>query len=187
IQPGSTVQLTARLYDDGGHRLKDRVGTWRTSNANIATVSTHGLVTGVAKGSAYITAESEGRSSTAAVTVGPRAAASITISLGTSTLIVGHQTQATAIVRDASGAIIPSTELVVAWQSGNPALATVTAAGIVTGIAEGNTSINAIAGGKTASVPLSVQKRTATSIAILPANPSVFLGNQLQLAAEVRD
>jgi hypothetical protein len=49
--------------------LTGRTVTWETSAASVATVSTSGLVRGVAAGGATITARSEGQSGTAAVTV----------------------------------------------------------------------------------------------------------------------
>ena len=69
IQPGQTVQLTATARDASGNALSGRVITWQTSNPSAATVSSSGLVTGQAPGSAMISATSEGRSGTSAITV----------------------------------------------------------------------------------------------------------------------
>jgi len=49
--------------------LAGRVVTWTTSNAAVATVSASGFVTGVAQGTATITATSEGKSGTSTITV----------------------------------------------------------------------------------------------------------------------
>jgi hypothetical protein len=69
IQRGATQQLTAVLADAGGNVLTGRTIAWSSSGMGVATVSATGLVTGVAAGSATITATSEGRSDTTAVTV----------------------------------------------------------------------------------------------------------------------
>jgi len=69
IPVGQTVQLAAMPKDANNNPLGGRVVTWATSNAAVATVSTGGLVSGVAVGSATLTATSEGQSGTAAVTV----------------------------------------------------------------------------------------------------------------------
>src|SRR5207247_1918565 len=66
---GATTQLTATPEDSTGTALTGRAVTWATSNAAVATVSASGLVTGVAAGSATITATSEGQSGTSALTV----------------------------------------------------------------------------------------------------------------------
>jgi uncharacterized protein YjdB len=68
VNVGSTVLLTATVKDVGGTVLLGRTVTWTTSNAAVATVSTGGLVTGVAAGTAAITGSSGGKSGTAAVT-----------------------------------------------------------------------------------------------------------------------
>jgi uncharacterized protein YjdB len=68
VSVGQTSTLTATPRDGGGAALAGRAVTWSTSSAAIATVA-NGVVTGVAPGSATITATSEGRSGTATVTV----------------------------------------------------------------------------------------------------------------------
>lgn len=68
IEPTKTVQLTASITPENAD---EKTGiTWTTSDANIATVSNTGLVTGVAEGTATITATTEnGKSATCTVTV----------------------------------------------------------------------------------------------------------------------
>src|SRR5438552_17078669 len=66
---GATAQLTATPRDANGAFLAGRSVTWASSNTAVATVNTTGLVTGVAAGQATITATSEARSGTAALTV----------------------------------------------------------------------------------------------------------------------
>ena len=64
-----TVQLTA--VREGQHRrgLAGRVVTWSTATPAVATVSPSGLVTAVTTGSASVTATSEGRTASIAITV----------------------------------------------------------------------------------------------------------------------
>lgn len=69
IGVNATVQLTATPKDANGTPLGGRTITWTTSSAGIATVSTSGLVSGVAAGSAMVTASSEGQSGASAITV----------------------------------------------------------------------------------------------------------------------
>jgi hypothetical protein len=66
---GQTLQLAAVTTDAGGHTLTGRTITWTTAAPSVATVSTSGLVTAVAVGSANITATSEGKADTTAITV----------------------------------------------------------------------------------------------------------------------
>jgi hypothetical protein len=69
VSLGATHQLSALVTDANGNVLTGRTVTWTSSNAVVALVSTSGLVTGLALGSATITATSEGKSGTAAITV----------------------------------------------------------------------------------------------------------------------
>ena len=66
---GATSQLTAVARDANGVALNGRAIAWTTSSVAIASVSQAGVVTGVAAGAAAITATSEGRVGTAAITV----------------------------------------------------------------------------------------------------------------------
>src|SRR5216117_1439851 len=70
----STVQLVAIPVDSAGTALGGRTVTWTSGAPGVATVDGSGLVTGVAAGSATITATSEGKSGTAVVTVAAIAA-----------------------------------------------------------------------------------------------------------------
>jgi uncharacterized protein YjdB len=69
VAVGSSVPLSATPRDSAGKALNGRVVSWATSDVAVATVSSSGVVTGVAVGSATITATSEGKSGTAAITV----------------------------------------------------------------------------------------------------------------------
>ena len=66
---GQTQQLGVTTKDAASNILTGRTVTWTSANSSIATVSSTGLVTAVAEGSATITATSEGRSATATITV----------------------------------------------------------------------------------------------------------------------
>jgi hypothetical protein len=68
---GGTQQLTAAPKDASGNVLAGRAVTWASSAPGVASVSGAGLVTAVAAGTATITATSDGKSGTAAVTVNP--------------------------------------------------------------------------------------------------------------------
>ena len=53
---GATVQLTAEAFDANGHRVAGAEFSWESSDPSVATVDAAGLVTGVAEGTATITA-----------------------------------------------------------------------------------------------------------------------------------
>ena len=69
VQVGQSVQLTATPRDASGNPLSGRVVTWVSGAPAVASVNGSGLVTGVAAGTAAITATSEGQNGTASITV----------------------------------------------------------------------------------------------------------------------
>lgn len=69
LERGDMQQLSVKLYDASGNELTDRTVSWLTSDSLVATVSSAGLVSALAAGSATITAKSEDVSGAAAVTV----------------------------------------------------------------------------------------------------------------------
>ena len=71
LQVGGTLQLTASTRDAKGNSLTGRTITWTSASSAIASVSNSGVVTGVAVGSAVITATSEGKSGSQTVNVVP--------------------------------------------------------------------------------------------------------------------
>lgn len=69
VEVAATVQLTATPRNAAGTALSGKAITWASNAQAIATVTNAGLVTGVASGTATITATAEGRTGTATITV----------------------------------------------------------------------------------------------------------------------
>ncbi len=80
--------------------------------------------------------------------------ATVSVSLSTTTIAVGQTTNAAATLRDASANVL--TGRTVSWSSSNNDVATVTAAGIVTGVAFGSANITATAEGQSGQAALTV-------------------------------
>jgi uncharacterized protein YjdB len=66
---GESVQLSATAKDAGGATLSGIALTWTSSNTGVATVSSAGVVKGLAGGSATVTATAQGVSGSSAVSV----------------------------------------------------------------------------------------------------------------------
>ena len=66
---GSTLQLTAEAFDENGEAVAGVEFSWESSDAAVAAVDAGGLVTGVAVGTATITASAGSGQGTAEVTV----------------------------------------------------------------------------------------------------------------------
>jgi len=154
IVVGQSAQLSATAKDAKGNTLTGKTATWSTSSATIATVSSAGLVTGVAPGTASITATIDGKAGSQPVTIVPPPVASVTVSLASSTVPTGQNTQATAVTRDAANNVLTGRN--VAWSSSNPLIASVSSAGLVTGLTTGSTTIIATSEGQSGSATLNV-------------------------------
>ncbi|MEP6689506.1 MAG: Ig-like domain-containing protein [Gemmatimonadaceae bacterium] len=93
-------------------------------------------MTGVAAGTATITAASEGKSGTFAVTITPAPVASVTVSGPSTSVVKGATLQLTAVTKDAGGNTLTGRTIV--WSSSATTITTVDAAtGLVTGVAGG--------------------------------------------------
>lgn len=155
IAVGQTRQLAASVAAEPG---TDVSVTWRSSNAAVATVSSSGLVTGVASGAAIISAVSVAdttRQSTALITVTNAATVqSIDVSPRNVALQAGQTAQLVPQVQVSGGASTGVT-----YRSDNPAVASVNFAGLVTALSGGSATITVTAvadPGKTAAATVTV-------------------------------
>jgi formylglycine-generating enzyme required for sulfatase activity len=184
---GGTQQLTASARDAAGNALTGRQVTWASSAPAVATVSTLGVVTAVAAGSATITATVEGVNGTAAVLVTQVPVASVSVSPATASLAVGGTQALTASARDASGNAL--TGRPVSWTSSATAVATVSAAGVVTAVAAGTATITATVEGisNTAVITVIAVPPAISGFTVSPTTGSLLAGRTLALTpAETR-
>src|SRR2546426_131888 len=182
---GGSVQLTATPKDANGNPLSGRAVSWTTSNSAVATVSASGLVTGLAVGSAAITATSEGQSGTAAVTVSTVPVASVVVSPASANMSGGGTTQLSATPKDAAGNVLAGR--LVTWTSSSSAIATVSAGGLVSGAAVGSATITATSEGQSASATITVATVPVAAVAMSPATAAVLVGATVQFTATLLD
>jgi len=152
---GKTMQLTAKLKDAAGTPLTGRPVTWESSNPSVATVSSSGLVTGVAPGSSTITATSEGTGGRAAITVTVIPVAAVAVWPQSSSIPVGLTLKLTATPKDRAGN--PLEGRPVTWASSNPSVATVSLDGVAAGVAQGSATITATSEGESGSAAITVR------------------------------
>ena len=179
---GTTAQLSATVRDANGNVVTDRAVAWSSSNPAVATVSQSGVVTAAALGVTTITATSEGKSGTTAVTVIPLPIATITVAPSTKTILAGDTAPFTATVKDALGSVLTGRVLV--WSSSNPSVATVSSTGVATGTGVGVTTITATGEGKSGSATLTVN---AASVSVTPSPDSAYIGQTATLTAIAKD
>ncbi len=142
---GRSVRLSVDVRDNQGHALQGESITWTSSDDLIATVDTTGTVQLVNTGAVEIRASVRGRRAGSRITVVPIPVASVTITPTPVSLQVGQQATLTASTRSSTDSVLTGRS--VTWASGNPAVATVDASGLVTSLAAGSATISATSEG----------------------------------------
>ena len=191
---GFTTQFIATAaYSDGSNADITSNVKWASSDTGIATISSAGLAAGVAAGTANITATfSSVTNPVVILTVVPAPAlSSITVTPTTpDNLAVGSTQLFVAMGKYADGETMDITSKAT-WTSSDVNIATVSSAGVATGVAIGSTNITAALSGVTSPVvSLPVVAFTLSSITITPATPAnlaVGLTEQLTATANYTD
>lgn len=185
VAVGNDVTLHATAFDAHGNVVTGAQIFWNTQNAQIATVSGSGAVTGVAPGSVQISASAAGVSGLSTVVVIPPPVASVHITQASPSVTVGQTITLDAVLLDAHGDTL--TGRAIAWSSGDTTKATVDPlSGIVTGVSPGGTTITATCEGKSATVPLTVLAQVAASVIVSPDSVGIIVGQTAQLTATVK-
>ncbi len=185
IRVGGTATLGVSVSTTGN--VADKSVTWTSSNTSIATVSSAGLVTGVAVGVTTVRAAATADASK----VG---AAEIRVVSGVQSVVVtpmavtlqvgGTSAAAATVTRDAG---VAGT---VTWASNAPAVATVSATGVITGVTVGTavvTATSTVDASKTASIAVTVTA-VANNLLSLDVNPktvNIGPGGAQQLTSTV--
>lgn len=142
VVKGKTVALTATVTPD---TATDKPIKWTTSNKNVATVSTDGVVTAKAAGTAIITAtaaDDSGVKATCKITVTNPVikVTKVTLNKTTASVVKGKTLTLTATVTPTN-----ATNKNVTWKSSNTKIATVDGNGKVTAVAAGTATITCTA------------------------------------------
>jgi hypothetical protein len=168
---GAIQQFTAiATYSDGASADISSQVTWLSSNTQVATVYANGLATGIAAGSAGITATLGGVTSQA-TSLAVQPLSSIAISPASpNNLAVGAAQHFTAVGTFADGSLMDITAQVT-WSSATANIATITAGGVVTGVKTGTDKITAALAGIT-SQPVAVNVISLSAISVAPSSPA---------------
>ena len=182
---GETVQLTASVSDQNGRALAGTSVGWSTGSPAVATVSSSGLVTAVANGTATLTATAGEASGTAAVTV-DQAVSAVVVEPASDTIQVGATLRLSAETTDANGRTVEEAKFT--WKSGDTVIATVDSTGLVSALGVGEAEITAMSSGVIGRATLGVVPPAPATVAVIPDTVALTaLGHRAQVAAEVRD
>lgn len=163
---GASIQFTATgFYSDGTAHVITSSATWTSSSASVATVSnspgSNGMATGIAAGSATISASLHGY--TGATTLNVKALTLLTLS-PTNVAIEKGTTQQFTVTGTFSDNTTEDLTSQVTWTTGDVAKATVTSSGLATGVAIGSTPVTASLADISASTTISVKPGFLTGV-----------------------
>jgi uncharacterized protein YjdB len=186
IARGTTVQFTATAtLTNGTTENATGLVAWSSSNTSVASVNVNGaqgLTMGVTAGTATITATENGVSASANLTVTSATLTSINVTPVNALIPLGtvQQFTATGTFSDSTTQDITGT---VAWTSAPTSVASITASGLATGKDLGSVTITATSGTINNSVSATVNAADLSSIAVLPATPTIAQNTTEQFSA----
>ena len=181
VTAGLTQQITVTAaYSDGSTKDVTEQATYQSAQSNIATISSSGLIAGITAGSTTIRISFGEKSVSVPVTVTQATIQSLVVSSANVNVSAGMTQQLTVTATYSDGTTKDVTTQST-FQSDQTNIATVSAGGLVTGVAAGNASISVAFGDKSASVPVTVTQAAVQSITVAPTSVSVTAGLTQQL------
>ncbi len=174
VPVAQTAQLTPTVTT--AHPVVSVSTTYESSLPAVAAVSAAGLVTGVAPGTAVVTVRASGsgggftptdRSASVTITVTalPNALTGLAVSVSRTSIFVAQTAQVTATATTAGSDV----SVITTYESSAPAVAIVSASGLVTGVAVGSTILTVHASGSGEGFTPSVRSASLTiTVTALP-------------------
>jgi len=179
IEVGRTITITPTVKDQRDSVMTGRAVIWQSFNTSVATVS-NGVVIGLSKGQATVTATVEGKTASATIFVTDASVASMTVNaLVPSPFFVGQSVQATATLRDLTNNVL--TNYAVTWTSSNPSVASVGPSGLITATSVGVSTITATSSGKSATLIVTTSLVPVSTVTLATLKPAQ-IGRSIQLS-----
>ncbi len=173
---GDAVTLSATLNPNN---VTYNTIEWISSNNDVVTVGENGLVTAVGKGTAIVSARSDGQEANCTFTV-LVPLSSLSFDQSSLSLFNGATAQL-SVIKAPSDATLKGE---VIWNSSNTSVATVSSDGLVTAIKKGSANITASVDGCTAVCAVNVLA-SVTGISLNKASATINRGESLQLSYSV--
>lgn len=180
-----TLRLSAQASDANGHAVEGAAFEWASSDTLVAVVDDSGLATGVAEGTATITATSSEVTGSAELTVAVPMPTTVAVSPDAVALsALGDTARLSARVFDQTGR--PMAGAAISWSSSEASVATVDSSGLVTAEGMGSAMVRATSGEASGSAIVTVMQ-SADSVTVLPVAATIGPGDTLRLVAKAFD
>ena len=183
---GEKIKFSAAAKDAAGNPIDEKPSVWFAAPFDVAGADEAGEVTFHAPGVVTVGAVIAGKAGYATVNVTDSKVTAIEIEPPAyPSVVAGGAEKLTAISRSANGN--PRTDVAVKWTSEKPSIASVDAAGLVTGIAPGSVTIKATAEGVSGTVTLQVVRDSVRKLTVKPASAEARTGDVVHFNVTATD
>jgi uncharacterized protein YjdB len=185
-QVGQKIKFSAVAKDAAGNTLDEKPSVWFAAPFDVAGANDEGEVTFHQPGAVMVGAVIAGKAGYASVNVVDSKVTTVEIEPPAyASVVAGGAEKLNAIPRTAGGN--PRTDAAVKWTSEKLAVATVDAAGLVTGVAPGSVVIKATVGGVSGTLTLQVVRDSVRKLTVTPATAEARTGDVVHFSASAAD
>lgn len=178
---GEKVKFSATAKDAAGNPIDAKVSVWFAAPFDLAGADDAGEVTFHAPGMVTVGAVIAGKAGYATVNVGTSKVTNIEIEPLMHPIVAGSAEKLTAIARTPNGD--PRSDAALKWTSDKSSVATVDAAGLVTGVAPGSATIRATSDGVVGGVTIQVVRDSVHRMTVKPASADARTGDVIHFTA----
>ena len=181
---GKQLKFTAIAKDASGNPLNVKPTAWFAAPFDLAVADENGTVSFFQPGEVMVGALVGGKAGFTKVMVRATPVARIDIEQMSRPIVVGGTAKLNAMARSSNGN--PRSDAAISWTSDNPAVASVDAAGVVTGIAPGRATLRAASGTGGGNVTITVVKSTLTGLSVEPRTATARTGDVVRFNARAQ-
>jgi hypothetical protein len=179
---GEKVKFSAVAKDAAGNAIDEKPSAWFAAPFDLAGADESGEVAFHAPGIVTVGAVIAGKTGYATVNVANSKIAKLEIEPpASSTVVVGSAEKLNAIAR--TGDDTPRSDAPIKWTSEKPSVATVDAAGVVTGVAPGSVTIKAASDTASSKITLEVSRDAVHKLTVQPPTAETRTGDVVHFSA----
>ncbi len=181
VHVGQKVKFSAAAKDAAGNPIDAKPSVWFAAPFDLAGADESGEVTFHAAGVVTVGAVIAGKTGYAKVNVSTSKITTLEIEAPARPIVAGSAERLTAIARTLNGE--PRSDAGIKWASDKPSVATVDAAGLVTGVASGSATIKAASDDASGKVTVQVVRDAVRKLAIKPGTADARTGDVVHFTA----
>jgi hypothetical protein len=183
---GEKLKFNATAKDAAGNTIDEKPSVWFAAPFDVAGADEAGEVTFHAPGVVTVGAVIAGKAGYATVNVSDSKVTNVEIEAPAyPSVVLGGAEKLTAVPRTANGN--PRTDVAIKWTSEKSSIASVDAAGLVTGVAPGSVTIKATSEGVSGTATLQVVRDTVRKLTVKPASAEARTGDVVHFSAAAID